>query len=92
MKSMEYLSKEDFNVDPVISKIFHFTDYAKAYEDATSGKYGKIVLNLKEDKQWKKLISHQLVKYLGNRGIEHIFGLCGHTNIAVLTELRRKQN
>jgi acetolactate synthase I/II/III large subunit len=34
-----------------------------------------------------KLISHQLVKYLENRGVEHIFGLCGHTNIAVLTEL-----
>lgn len=33
------------------------------------------------------LISHQLVKYLEDRGIEHIFGLCGHTNIAVLTAL-----
>jgi acetolactate synthase I/II/III large subunit len=32
-----------------------------------------------------KLISHQLVNYLEERGIEHIFGLCGHTNIAVLT-------
>src|SRR5512140_3265321 len=31
----------------------------------------------------KDLISHQLVKYLEGRGIEHIFGLCGHTNIAV---------
>ncbi|WP_342044949.1 thiamine pyrophosphate-binding protein [Bacillus sp. OTU530] len=35
----------------------------------------------------KGLISHQLVKYLENRGVEHIFGLCGHTNIAVLTAL-----
>ncbi len=35
----------------------------------------------------KELISHQLVKYLENRGIEHIFGLCGHTNIAVLAAL-----
>jgi acetolactate synthase-1/2/3 large subunit len=35
----------------------------------------------------KRLISHQLVEYLENRGIEHIFGLCGHTNIAVLTAL-----
>ncbi|MGG1220147.1 thiamine pyrophosphate-binding protein [Priestia endophytica] len=33
------------------------------------------------------LISHQLVKYLEDRGVEHIFGLCGHTNIAVLTAL-----
>ncbi|WP_046176304.1 thiamine pyrophosphate-binding protein [Domibacillus indicus] len=37
----------------------------------------------------KELISRQLVKYLENRGIEHIFGLCGHTNIAVLTELEK---
>ena len=35
------------------------------------------------------LISHQLVKYLENRGVEHIFGLCGHTNIAVLTALEK---
>lgn len=37
----------------------------------------------------KDLISHQLVKYLEDRGIEHIFGLCGHTNIAVLTALEK---
>lgn len=37
----------------------------------------------------KDLISHQLVKYLEERGVEHIFGLCGHTNIAVLTALER---
>jgi acetolactate synthase-1/2/3 large subunit len=35
----------------------------------------------------KELISHQLVKYLEDRGIEHIFGLCGHTNIAVLSAI-----
>lgn len=35
----------------------------------------------------KQLISHQLVRYLEDRGVEHIFGLCGHTNIAVLTAL-----
>lgn len=33
------------------------------------------------------LISHQLVKYLEERGVTHLFGLCGHTNIAVLTAL-----
>jgi acetolactate synthase-1/2/3 large subunit len=37
----------------------------------------------------KDLISHQLVKYLEGRGVEHIFGLCGHTNIAVLTALEK---
>lgn len=35
----------------------------------------------------KDLISQQLVKYLEGRGVEHIFGLCGHTNIAVLAAL-----
>jgi acetolactate synthase-1/2/3 large subunit len=37
----------------------------------------------------KDLVSHQLVKYLEHRGVEHIFGLCGHTNIAVLTALTK---
>jgi acetolactate synthase-1/2/3 large subunit len=35
----------------------------------------------------KELISKQLVKYLEQRGVEYIFGLCGHTNIAVLAAL-----
>src|SRR5262245_41459044 len=39
----------------------------------------------------KKLISAQLVKYLEDRGIEHVFGLCGHTNIAVLAELAKSK-
>ncbi|MFT4165605.1 MAG: thiamine pyrophosphate-binding protein [Microlunatus sp.] len=33
------------------------------------------------------LVSHQLVRYLEHRGVKHIFGLCGHTNIAVLAAL-----
>jgi len=37
----------------------------------------------------KELISKQLVKYLENRGVEHIFGLCGHTVIAFLAELEK---
>jgi acetolactate synthase I/II/III large subunit len=35
----------------------------------------------------QELISHQLVRDLERRGITHIFGLCGHTNIAVLNAL-----
>ena len=35
----------------------------------------------------KELISRQLVKYLEARGVEHVFGLCGHTNIAVLAAM-----
>ena len=37
----------------------------------------------------KDLVSHQLVKYLENRGVECIFGLCGHTNIAFLSALEK---
>lgn len=39
----------------------------------------------------KELISRQLVKYLEHRGVEYIFGLCGHTNIAVLAELAKSK-
>ena len=35
----------------------------------------------------KDLISNQLVRYLEGRGVEHVFGLCGHTNIAVLAAM-----
>ncbi|MBN2909963.1 thiamine pyrophosphate-binding protein [Polycladomyces sp. WAk] len=35
----------------------------------------------------KQPVAHQFVRYLENRGIQHIFGLCGHTNIAVLSAL-----
>ena len=36
----------------------------------------------------KKLISEQLVQYLEDRGVEYLFGLCGHTNIAVLAAMK----
>jgi acetolactate synthase-1/2/3 large subunit len=35
----------------------------------------------------KELVAHQLVSYLEDRGVKHIFGLCGHTNIAFLSAL-----
>ena len=35
----------------------------------------------------KKTIAENLVKYLEHRKVEYIFGLCGHTNIAVLSAL-----
>lgn len=37
----------------------------------------------------KENVAQQLVKYLEARGVEHIFGLCGHTNIAVLAALEK---
>jgi len=39
----------------------------------------------------KELVSRQLVTYLENRGIKHIFGLCGHTNIAFLSALENSR-
>src|ERR1051325_6250673 len=39
----------------------------------------------------KALIADQLVKYLEARGVEHVFGLCGHTNIAVLAALEKSR-
>ena len=39
----------------------------------------------------KDLIANQLVKYLEARGVKHIFGLCGHTNIAVLAALSKSK-
>jgi acetolactate synthase-1/2/3 large subunit len=35
----------------------------------------------------KDLVSHQLIRFLEERGVEHLFGLCGHSNIAVLTAM-----
>ncbi len=34
-------------------------------------------------------VAQLLVDYLEARGVEHIFGLCGHTNIAVLAALEK---
>lgn len=35
----------------------------------------------------KDLIANQLCRYLEGRGVKHVFGLCGHTNIAVLSAM-----
>ncbi len=39
----------------------------------------------------KSTIAEQLVKYLEGRGVRHMFGLCGHTNIAVLAALSKSK-
>ena len=39
----------------------------------------------------KSTIAEQLVKYLEGRGVRHMFGLCGHTNIAVLAALSKSR-
>ncbi len=39
----------------------------------------------------KDFVANQLVRYLEMRGVKHIFGLCGHTNIAVLAALSKSE-
>ena len=39
----------------------------------------------------KDTVAQQLVKYLEARGVRHVFGLCGHTNIAVLAALSKSR-
>lgn len=39
-----------------------------------------------------EVIAKQLVKYLEDRGVKHIFGLCGHTNIAVLSAIEERNS
>ena len=34
-----------------------------------------------------KTVAEHIVNFLERREIEHVFGLCGHTNIAVLAAL-----
>ena len=35
----------------------------------------------------KDTVANHFVRYLERRGVKHVFGLCGHTNIAVLTAM-----
>src|SRR5579862_3781702 len=37
----------------------------------------------------RDLVAYQLIEYLESRGVDHIFGLCGHTNIAVLAAIEK---
>ncbi len=39
----------------------------------------------------KDLVSNQIVRYLESRDVDHVFGLCGHTNIALLAALEQSE-
>ena len=39
----------------------------------------------------KKLVSDLMVDYLERRGVEYVFGLCGHTVIGMLDALSRSE-
>lgn len=45
----------------------------------------------KGGKLLKKLLSYQLVDYLERRDVKYVFGLCGHTVIAVLDALKESK-
>lgn len=36
----------------------------------------------------KRILAHQIVDYLERREVGHVFGLCGHTVIAMLDALK----
>lgn len=39
----------------------------------------------------KDTVANHLVRYLERRGVRHVFGLCGHTNIAVLSAMAQSK-
>jgi len=47
LQSMQYLATIDFDPKVIISKVYHFTEYEKAYRDASSGDFGKIILDFR---------------------------------------------
>ena len=53
----------------------------------------QVNLSCKEENfSMKKLVSDQLVDYLERRGVDYVFGLCGHTVIAMLDAFSRAKN
>lgn len=40
----------------------------------------------------KDLVSNQITRYLEARAVSHVFGLCGHTNIALLAALEKSES
>lgn len=46
--AIRYLQDEKFNVAPIVSGVFPFSNYIEAYENAASGKYGKIILDFRK--------------------------------------------
>jgi L-iditol 2-dehydrogenase len=48
-KCVEYLMDEDFNIKPIVSNIFPLSHFERAYGDAISGQYGKILIDFREE-------------------------------------------
>ena len=67
-------------------------DFGAAGQMTTAERHHPAAARLRAPRDWrtrqmKDSIANQLVKYLEARGVKHVFGLCGHTNIAVLAAL-----
>ena len=41
--------------------------------------------------QTRQTVAEHIVEFLRHRGVKHVFGLCGHTNIAVLSVLEKSE-
>jgi L-iditol 2-dehydrogenase len=48
VQTITYLKDNNFNVAPIISKVFSLKDFKEAYDAALSGDYGKVIFNFKE--------------------------------------------
>jgi len=48
LQTIEYLRDPLFSVDAIVSSIMPFTSYQQAFENALSGKYGKVILSFNE--------------------------------------------
>ena len=47
-----------------------------------------IVLAIIDSPMKQRILAYQLAQYLKDQGVEIVFGLCGHTNIAFLDAIR----
>jgi acetolactate synthase I/II/III large subunit len=76
-----------FTIDETLCILHGLEDRCPSRHRLSNPTPGAFPGGVKKEESMKDLVSRQLVKYLEGRGIEHIFGLCGHTNIAVLSAM-----
>ncbi|GAA4720252.1 zinc-binding alcohol dehydrogenase family protein [Brevibacillus fulvus] len=47
LETMQYLSNDQFQVEPVVSKVMPVSEFRQAFENASSGSFGKIILDFR---------------------------------------------
>src|SRR5687768_15662414 len=70
-------------------KRFHIPTAVRVAERSTQSADSAPAVSSDRGTTMKDFIANLLVKDLEARGVQHIFGLCGHTNIAVLAALEK---